>query len=65
MSILAIVIFTNSCRSQDEDLETETFNKQQTSNIFKKPNDSIKTDNTNVVTNPLPTDPPPKNGHQW
>ncbi|WP_379964221.1 hypothetical protein [Epilithonimonas sp. UC225_85] len=65
ISILAIVIFTNSCRAQDEDLETETFNKKQTDNIFKRDNDSITIDSATAITNQIPADPPPKNGHQW
>jgi len=65
ISILSIVIFTNSCRAQDEDLLTETFNKKQPTKIFKKTSDSIRNDSVNTINNPILTDPPPKNGHQW
>lgn len=62
ISILSIVIFTNSCRTQDDDLLTETFNKEERTKIFRKPNDSIRKDSINI---PIVSDPPPKNGHQW
>ena len=65
ISILSIVFFTNSCRAQDEDLLTETFNKEQPSTILKKTSDSIRNDSVNAINNPIVADPPPKNGHQW
>lgn len=65
MSLLAIIIFTNSCRSQDEDLELQTYNIPKTADNFGKYGDSIVTDSASAINNPLPADPPPKNGHQW
>lgn len=65
ISILSIMIFTNSCRSQDESLETEISDDYQSNtNIFKRESDSLKTDSTKILKL-LPGDPPPKNGHQW
>lgn len=63
--LLTIVICTNACRSQEEEVENQTAEKETSNNIFKKTTDSIKTDSVQSVTNTLPTDPPPKNGHQW
>lgn len=65
ITLLLIVFSANSCRLQEENLENEMFTKLQTGNTFRKTSDSIETDSANVVSNPLPTDPPPKNGHQW
>lgn len=62
---LTLVVCTNACRSQEEDLENQTFKKEPSTTILKKVNDSVKIDSVQSVTNPLPTDPPPKNGHQW
>lgn len=63
--LLSLVISTNACRSQEEDLENQTSEKMISNNVFKKTNDSIKTDSLQTVNIPLPVDPPPKNGHQW
>lgn len=66
IAILSIVIFTNSCRAQDEDLLTETPNKGQTNKILRRSTDSIPNipkDSTRSL--PIVADPPPKNGHQW
>jgi len=63
--LLTIVICTNACRSQEEEVENQTAEKETSNNIFKKTTDSIKTDSVQSVNNSLPTDPPPKNGHQW
>lgn len=56
---------TNSCRSQDEDLAKQEVTDVPSGNIFKKTGDSIETDSASAVPSTLPTDPPPKNGHQW
>ena len=65
ITIVIIVFSANSCRSQEENLETEMSTKEQTGDILKKTGDSIETDSANVLPNSVPTDPPPKNGHQW
>lgn len=62
---LTLLVCTNACRSQEEDLEIETLKKEAPTSTFSKINDSVKTDSLKAVTNSLPTDPPPKNGHQW
>ena len=65
ITILLIVCSANSCRSQEENLDSAMYTNTQTGDIFKKTGDSLETDSLKAVPSPLPTDPPPKNGHQW
>lgn len=63
--VISIIICTNACRPEEENLVNLTSDGMTSNNIFKKNNDSIKTDSIQTATTPLPVDPPPKNGHQW
>ncbi|MPS72435.1 MAG: hypothetical protein E2590_04710 [Chryseobacterium sp.] len=66
ISILIVMVTMCSCRESDVDLPVENSNMSENSSVFQKTNDSILApDSLNLANQPLPADPPPKNGHQW
>lgn len=61
---VSILIITNSCRSQEEDLiPNQTENTEPS--IIKRSTDSIQVNASNPENQLVEGDPPPKNGHQW
>jgi len=65
ISIVTIIISIVSCRQQDGDFVPENYTTEKSA-LFGRENDSIAiSDSINAVNQPIPGDPPPKNGHQW
>lgn len=60
------MVIIYSCRESDIDLPIESSNMSENNSVLKKTGDSTQTsDSLNHASQPLPIDPPPKNGHQW
>ncbi len=64
ITAIALVLFTNSCRQEDEESLSKPQN-YETKKLQNKSTDSLQAAVVIYPNKPIEADPPPKNGHQW